>query len=86
MKRHFVLLTAFLLGASSLVAQGQSQRDTSGQATPAAVRSAAEEVVLDMVFRDKKGRTIRDIRPEEIHVSEDCVEQKLTSFDASLWT
>jgi VWFA-related protein len=80
MKRPFVLLTAFLLSASSLVAQGQSQQDTSGQATPAAVRSSAEEVVLDMVFRDKKGRTIRDIRPEEIHVSEDGIEQKLTSF------
>jgi VWFA-related protein len=80
MKRHFVLLTAFLLSASILVAQGQSQQDTSGQAPTPTVRSAAEEVVLDMVFRDKKGRTIRDIRPEEIHVSEDGVEQKLTSF------
>jgi VWFA-related protein len=80
MKRLFVLLTALLLSASSLVAQGQSQQDTSGQAPPSTVRSAAEEVVLDMVFRDKKGRAIRDIRPEEIHVSEDGVEQKLTSF------
>src|SRR5467141_3078972 len=80
MKRLFVLLTAFLLSASSLAAQGQSQQDTSGQATPPTVRSTAQEVVLDMVFRDKKGRTIRDIRPEEIHVFEDGVEQKLTSF------
>src|SRR6266436_8316553 len=80
MNRMFVLLTAFLLSASSLAAQGQSQQDTSGQATPPAVRSTAQEVILDMVFRDKKGRTIRDIRPEEIHVSEDGVEQKLTSF------
>jgi VWFA-related protein len=37
-------------------------------------------VVLDMVFRDKKGKTIRDIRPEEVHISEDGVDQKLTSF------
>ncbi len=80
MKGHFVLLMAFLLSASSLAAQGQSRQDTSGQATPPTVRSTAQEVVLDMVFRDKKGRTIRDIRPEEIHVSEDGVEQNLTSF------
>ena len=33
-----------------------------------------------MVFRDKKGRPIRDIRPEEVHVFEDGVEQKLTSI------
>ena len=80
MNRLFVFLTAFLLSASSLEAQGQSQQDTSGQATPPTVRSTAQEVVLDMVFRDKKGRTIRNIRPEEIHVSEDGVEQKLTAF------
>src|SRR2546430_853600 len=80
MNRLFVFLTAFLLSASSLEAQGQSQQDTSGQATPPTVRSTAQEVVLDMVFRDKKGRTIRDIRPEEIHVSEDGVEQKVTAF------
>ena len=80
MNRMFVFLTAFLLSASSLEAQRQSQQDTSGQATPPTVRSTAQEVVLDMVFRDKKGRTIRDIRPEEIHVSEDGVEQKLTAF------
>src|SRR5207302_6049910 len=80
MNRLFVLLTAFLLSASSVEAQGQSQQYTSGQATPPTVRSTAQEVVLDMVFRDKKGRTIRDIRPEEIHVSEDGVEQKLTAF------
>src|SRR5258708_3905597 len=80
MKRHFVLLMAFLLSASSLAAQGQSWQDTSAQANARTVRSTAQEVVLDMGFRDKKGRTIRDIRPEEIHVSEDGVEQNLTSF------
>jgi VWFA-related protein len=79
MNRLFVLLASFLLGASRLAAQGQSQQD-SGQATSRAVRSTAQEVVLDMVFRDKKGRTLHDIRPEEIHISEDGVEQKLTSF------
>ena len=51
MNRLFVFLTAFLLSASSLEAQGQSQQDTSGQATPPTVRSTAQEVVLDMVFQ-----------------------------------
>jgi len=80
MNRLFVFLAAFLLSASSLEAQGQSQQDTSGQATPPTVRSTAQEVVLDMVFRDKKGRTIRDIKPQEIHILEDGVEQTATSF------
>src|SRR5215471_21357619 len=84
MKRLLVLLAGFLLLA---LAKGQSQpqpgtaqQNTSAQTTPATVRSTSQEVVLDMVFRDKKGRTIHDIRPEEIHVVEDGVEQKVTSF------
>src|SRR5256884_3423058 len=80
MNRLFVFLTAFLLSASSLEAQGQAEQDTSAEAAPPTMRSTAQEVVLDMVFRDKKGRTIHDIRPEEIHVLEDGVEQKVTSF------
>src|SRR5437588_6543805 len=80
MNRLFVLFATFLVSASSLAAQGQSHQNTSGQDTRPAVRSTAQEVLLDMVFRDKKGRTIRDIRPEESHVSEDGVEQKLTAF------
>src|SRR5438105_6637929 len=80
MKRLTILLPAFFLSAFSLAGQQQSQQNTSSQATSPTVRSTANEVVLDMVFRDKKGRTIHDIRPEEIHVLEDGVEQKVTSF------
>ena len=81
MNRLFFLFIIILLGALSSGAQGQqSPQANSGQATAPAVRSTAQEVVLDMVFRDKKGKTIRDIRPEEIHVSEDGVEQKVNSF------
>ena len=80
MKRQIVSLATFLLSACSLAAQGQPQQNTSGQATSPTLRSTTQEVVLDMVFRDKKGKTIRDIRPEEIHVYEDGVEQKVTSF------
>src|SRR5215467_1608044 len=80
MNRLSILFAVFLLGALSSAAQQQSQQNTSPQAPSPTVRSTANEVVLDMVFRDKKGRAIRDVRPEEIHISEDGVEQKLTSF------
>jgi len=79
MNRLSILLAALLLSALSLAAQQPSAQNTSNQAFPT-VRSTANEVVLDMVFRDKKGRAIHDIRPEEIHVLEDGVEQKVTSF------
>src|SRR5882762_7854161 len=79
MKRLIAPLTVALLAAFSLAAQGQPQQASSDQA-PTTIRSTAQEVLLDIVFRDKKGRTIRDVRPEEIHISEDGVEQNLTSF------
>jgi VWFA-related protein len=37
-------------------------------------------VVLDVVVRDKKGRTVRDLRPEEVQVFEDGVAQSVASF------
>lgn len=80
MNRLSIPLAALLLSAFSLAAQQPSQQTASNQTSPPAVRSTANEVVLDMVFRDKKGRAIHDIRPEEIHVLEDGVEQKVTSF------
>src|SRR5512135_1227682 len=80
MKRLLVLSAGFLLCAFSLAARAQSKPDTAAQAATTTIRSTAQEVLLDMVFRDKKGRTIRDVRPEEVHISEDGVEQKVTSF------
>ena len=75
----FSLAALLLLCASSLAQHDQSQPNNASQAATT-VHATSQEVVLDMVFRDKKGRAIRDVRPEEIHISEDGVEQKLTSF------
>jgi VWFA-related protein len=80
MKRLLVAFGAFLVSSLSLPAQGQSQKGPSDQTASSTIRSTAQEVMLDMVFRDRKGKTIRDIRPEEIHVLEDGTEQTLNSL------
>ncbi len=80
MKRVLIPLAGFLLCVFSLAVRGQSQQGSSDQNAPSTITSTSQEVVLDMVFRDKKGRAIRDVRPEEIHVSEDGVDQSLTSL------
>ncbi|HVN20815.1 MAG TPA: VWA domain-containing protein [Dongiaceae bacterium] len=81
MSRMFALLAVFVFFSSAVLGAGQAQQQgASDQTATTTVRSTAQEVVLDMVFRDKKGKAIRDIRPEEIHVSEDGTDQKLTSF------
>jgi VWFA-related protein len=43
-------------------------------------RVDTEVVLLDVVVRDKKGRTVRDLRREELEVYEDNVEQEMGSF------
>jgi len=67
MNRLSILLAGTLLGVGSCAVWGQSpapQQEAPAQAPPSTtIRSNAQEVVLDMVFRDKKGKTVRDIRP-----------------------
>jgi VWFA-related protein len=80
MNRLFAPLAVLIFLIATLPMRGQSQQAASDQATNPTVRSNVQEVVLDMVFRDKKGKAIRDVRPEEVHVFEEGGEQKLTSF------
>src|SRR5258706_12458529 len=43
-------------------------------------RAETEVVALDLVVRDKKGHTLRDLRPEEVQVFEDGVKQWPSGF------
>jgi VWFA-related protein len=54
------------------------QKPASEQGTP--IRIASEEVLLDIVARDKRGRPVNDLKVEEIEVYEDGVKQHLNSF------
>lgn len=44
------------------------------------IKIKTNEVLLDVVANDKKGRPIQDLKPEEIEVYEDGVKQALTGF------
>lgn len=78
MKRLLSLGAVFLITACALAAQNQLQQASSEQSS--AIRATSQEVILDIVFRDKKGKAVRGIKPEEIHITEDGVEQSLASF------
>jgi VWFA-related protein len=70
-----MVITAML--AAPLAAQAPAPPTP---ASPPAFRTGTAVVLLDVVIRDKKGRTIPDIRPEEVEVYEDGVKQKVESF------
>jgi len=80
MNRLSALLAGFLFFASPIPLPAQTQQNAADQAPSTTVRTSAQEVLLDMVFRDKKGRAIRDVKPEEIHIFEEGTEQKVSSF------
>jgi VWFA-related protein len=49
-------------------------------AAPPSFRVDTGVVMLDVVVRDKKGRMVKDLRPEEVQVFEDGVKQEVTGF------
>ncbi len=64
---------AFLLfGISSSTAQQQQPAPT--------IRISSEEVLLDIVVRDKKGRPVQDLKESDIEIYEDGVKQRIISF------
>ncbi len=46
----------------------------------ATIRTGANEVLLDIVVRDKKGRPVRDLKPEDIHITDEGAPQKIRGF------
>lgn len=94
MFRHFARLSSLpamiavsALLATQFVVSAQEQTKTAGQEQKprtsdqgATVRISSEEVLLDIIARDKKGRPINDLKAEEIEVYEDGVKQQINSF------
>ncbi|HMB26783.1 MAG TPA: VWA domain-containing protein, partial [Blastocatellia bacterium] len=58
---------------------GQTQKPRNSD-QGATVRIGSEEVLLDVVARDKKGRPVTDLKADEIEVYEDGVKQQINSF------
>ncbi len=81
MSRSAFALAAAFFCTCGLVAQTPATQHAPENSThPPVVRVSGEEVALDMVFRDKKGKAVDDIRPDEVHVYENGVEEHLNSF------
>ena len=68
----FLLIVAL---AVPVTAQSPAQKNDD-----AVFKSMSKEVLLDVVVRDKKGNLIKNLKPEEIQVSDDGVVQKVLSF------
>src|SRR5581483_10155678 len=65
-------LTAILLASGSLVAQ---------TATPdVVIHTSVREVLLEVAFRDARGRLVRNVKPEDVTVRENGMRRPIRSF------
>jgi len=74
--RRCLIAVLLLTFAQQPAARGGQQNPPLGQP----IRIGSEEVLLDVIARDKKGRPVRDLKPEELEIYEDGVRQTVGSF------
>src|SRR5262245_46166505 len=74
--RHCIVTVLLLTFAQQHAARGDQQNPAPGQP----IRIGSEEALLDVIARDKKGRPVRDLKPEELEIYEDGVRQTVGSF------
>jgi len=69
-------MAALIPVAAALPAEPQQQ----GAANPTQVKTNVDEVLLDLIVRDKKGKPITDLKPGEITVTDNGAKQAILSF------
>ena len=75
---------AAMLGALFMLASqvgAQNSAPTPGGTPPGpAIHATVNEVALDLVVRDKKGRLVKNLTPGDVEIYEDGVRQQIRSF------
>src|SRR5437016_3942622 len=81
MKRSYRVI-CFCVSAIALSCAPASYAQQNPTAPPqgAAIRKASEEVLLDVVVRDKKGRPVTDLKPEDFQILDNGEAKKINDF------
>ena len=78
-----LVTSAFFLAAITI--QSQDKRQTRSSADQDDVIKVTSNLVsLDVIVKDKKGKIVTDLKPEDFAVSENGVAQKIEFFDSTL--
>ncbi|MGH9611593.1 MAG: hypothetical protein ACRD4P_00785, partial [Bryobacteraceae bacterium] len=73
MRKFQTVAGCLLLSALGAFAQAPSPQ------TPT-IRTGAEEVMLDVIARDKKGQPVTDLAPDDLEIYDNGVRRKIKSF------
>jgi len=76
--RIFLVLIVTVIAAAGISAQTPAAPAASGQAP--SFKAAAEETVLDVVVRDKKGRLVTDLKESDFSVTDNGEPKTIKSF------
>ncbi len=83
----FALLVTFAILLAVIPVQSQDKKQAkSSAADDDVIRVTSNLVSLDVIVKDKKGKAIIDLKPEDFTVFENGVPQKIDFFDATLTT
>ena len=81
---RFIAIVSGLFWPILAVASGAPPADTTQAAPPAestpTIRATVNEVVLDLVVRDKHGKIVKTLKPGDVSIYEDGVQQQVQSF------
>jgi VWFA-related protein len=64
----------------AVVAWSQTKPESPSASTQPVIRAGTEEVLLDLVVRDKKGKLVRDLKPGEVEIYDDGTRQNIAGF------
>ncbi|HET9319813.1 MAG TPA: VWA domain-containing protein [Bryobacteraceae bacterium] len=73
-------ICSFALIGGLLPAFAQQPATPTAPAQASTVKTTAEEVLLDVIVRDKKGKPVTDLKPDELTVLDNGVPQTLSGF------
>jgi len=74
------LLGVFALFLIGLAGTRVVAQEAGSQSPSVTFRATAQEVVLDLVVRDSRGRQVKNLKPDEVTIMEDGVRQPIKSF------
>src|SRR5436853_3448758 len=78
-----LVTAAVFLGAIPIQSQDKKQTKTSANDDDV-IKVTSNLVSLDVIVKDKKGKAITDLKPEDFTVFENGVPQKIQFFDSTL--
>src|SRR6266404_1174557 len=80
-----ILIAAFVLCLAFQTAESQDKKQPRSDDQDV-IKVTSNLVSLDVIVKDKKGKAITDLKPEDFAISENGVPQKVEFFDSTLTT